>query len=578
MHRLRALLLVALAAGLACAGHPVPAGPVLEEALRAHIEGALAGPPERPLLGEPLREREALARFYAPRAYRAAWLEPGSPGGVRGQALLEAVRGAARHGLHPEAYHAEALAAHLPPPRARPSAERLAALDLLLSDAFLHLARHLAWGVVDPRTLHPRYRRGGSPPDGPAALAEALRSDAVGETLAGLAPPYPEYTALRAALERLRAAVAAGGWPRVAPGPDVEPGARGVRIAALRARLAWPAAPAAPAGGDPALLDAPLAEALRAFQRRHGLAADGILGPLTTAALDATAAERVDQVRANLERWRWLPRDLGPRHVRVNTAGFALQAFAAGKPVLDMRVVVGCAGWKTPLVHGAITHLVLNPAWDVPRSIAVREMLPRARRDPGYFAAQGIDVLADEGDGAARRAVDPASVDWSTLGAERFSYRLRQPPGPRNPLGRIKFFFPNPFGVYLHGTPGRAALELPVRTLSHGCVRVEDEIALAVFALARDPEWTRERLLDALETARERRLPLPEPLPVHILYLTAGAEEDGTPRFTQDPYAWDPPLVAALERGSSAALLPHLSLRGRSPVSGGSTQRSCVSS
>ena len=541
----RPLARLALAAALACAPHSVPVDVAHEEAQGAHIEALLSGAPGRLVLGEPLREREALARVYAARGYQPAWL--GAKHDDRGSALLEALRSASAHGLPPEPYHTDALAAHLWRAGGGSSAEGLAALDLLLSDAFLHLARHLAEGAVDPRTLHPRYRRGEPPPDAVDVLSEALRSGAVAEALEGLAPPHPEYGGLRSALARLRSAAAAGGWPGVPAGPDVEPGARDDRIPALRARLAWPAAPAPPAGGDPLRLDAPLADALRAFQQRHGLAPDGILGPRSSAELAATVAERVDQVRANLERWRWLPRDFGSRHVRVNAAGFVLQAFDAGRPLLDMRVVVGCTGWETPLLHGAVTHLVLNPAWDVPRSIAVREMLPRARREPGYFAAQGLQVLADEGDGAPRRAVDPASVDWSAVSAERFPYHLRQPPGPRNPLGRIKFLFPNPFGVYLHGTPGRAALERPVRTLSHGCVRVEDEIALGVFALAPDPAWTRERLLEALETAHERRLALPEPLDVHILYLTAGAEEDGTPTFTEDPYGWDPPLVAALE-------------------------------
>jgi murein L,D-transpeptidase YcbB/YkuD len=250
-------------------------------------------------------------------------------------------------------------------------------------------------------------------------------------------------------------------------------------------------------------------------------------------------------VRANLERWRWLPRDLGRRHLRVNVPAFDVQAFDSGAPVLAMRAVVGGVDWKTPLATGLVSHLVLNPAWLVPRSIATREMLPSARRDPSYFRRAGIQVLTDEG--GTTREVDPRRVDWNAISAEGFPFRLRQPPGPHNPLGPIKFVFPNPFGVYLHGTPSDAAFERPMRTLSHGCIRVEDELALALFALAPDPQWTEARLVEKLRRAREHRVPLPAPLPVHLLYFTAAAEPDGTVAFTDDPYGWDRALVAALE-------------------------------
>jgi murein L,D-transpeptidase YcbB/YkuD len=559
----RALKLVALAAGLSCSGHAPAADAEREDALRPHIEAALAASPGGAVLGEPLREREALARFYASRAHRPAWLEEGA-GRARVAALLEAVRGAERDGLRPEAYHAAALEAQLPRMQAE-SAARRAQLDLLLSDAFLHLAQHLARGAVDPRRLHPRYERRDEPHDGPAVLGEALRTGAVAEALARLAPPHPEYAALRGALERLRAVAAAGGWPPVPEGAQVAPGACAPRVVALRSRLSSPRA--LPAGGDPACLDPALADALESFQQRHGLPSDGVLGARSSAALNVTAAQRVEQVRANLERWRWLPAELGRRHLRVNAAAFTLQAFEAEVPALEMRVVVGCPGWKTPLVHGDITHLVLNPAWDVPRSIAVREMLPRARRDAGYFSRQGIEVLEKAGDGAAPRAVSPASVNWSAVSAADFPYRLRQPPGPRNPLGRIKFLFENPFGIYLHGTPGRSALALPVRALSHGCVRVEDEIALALFALAPAPEWSEAGLRAALETARERRVPLPEPLPVHVVYLSAGVAADAAPTFAEDPYGWDPPLIRLLGPEGDAGTAAEGSSLGQSAPS-----------
>jgi len=192
--------------------------------------------------------------------------------------------------------------------------------------------------------------------------------------------------------------------------------------------------------------------------------------------------------------------------------------------------------------------VVLNPAWNVPRSIFVKEMLPSARRDAGYFARHGLE-LTEERDGI-RHPVDPASVDWASVDPERANFRARQPPGPRNPLGKVKFIFPNAYGVYLHGTPGRAALEHPVRALSHGCVRVEDERSLARFALAPDPAWTDQRLDDALKNpANERRVKLLEPLPVHLLFFTAEVDAEGALSFVPDPYGWDARLVDALDAG-----------------------------
>jgi murein L,D-transpeptidase YcbB/YkuD len=438
-------------------------------ALSAHAQeiDALLAKPAATALGEHVREREALARFYAERGGELAWHDRGWLGGqrVRSSAgdLLSALRRSERHGLRAAAYHVRAIEAAL---QTDPGAA--AELDLLLSDAFLHCARELATGAVDPREIHPGYERGAAPaPDPVRALADALASGKFSQALESLAPPQREYAALVRELERLRA--------------------------------------------------------------------------------DPTAAARADQVRANLERWRWLPRELGRRHVRVNAAAFSLAAFEDGQPRLELRVVVGESGWETPLAHGSITHLVVNPAWRVPHSIATREMLPAAQRDRSYFRDKGIQVLTGGGD-SELRTIDPRRVAWGRLDAKSFPYQLRQPPGPHNPLGQIKFSFANPYGVYLHGTPGDLAFARPLRALSHGCVRVEDELALAAFALAPDPSWSRERLLETLRTAWEYRLGLPEPLPVHLLYFTANPGADGKIAYTADPYGWDRALLAALAR------------------------------
>jgi murein L,D-transpeptidase YcbB/YkuD len=456
--------------------------------------------------------------------------------------LIRTVHEADSHGLRPQDYHAESLTGFEAASGGSPE-PATEAQELLLSDAFLHLARDLSAGAVDPQALDPEWARAAVPPDPVRALARVAGGDDPAEVLAELAPPHPEYAGLRAGLAALRAGSGRLDCPGLGEAPSIRPGDRDPRVPRLRACLMGESFAAS---GDPTRLDADLARALRAFQRRHGLDPDGVVGPRTRAALAMTRSQRIDQVRVNLERWRWQPRTRPARFVRVDVPHYRLRAFEAGQsePTLEMRVVVGRADWPTPPLHSTITQLVLNPAWYVPHSIFVKEILPRARREPGYFVDEGFELRRMRQ--GFWRKVDPTGVDWALVDPERVWYRVRQPPGPRNPLGRIKFLFENPFAIYLHGTPGRADLERPVRVLSHGCVRVEDELALARFALAPDPSWTMDRLAAELATAREGELPLPEPVSLQILYLTAEADREGTLSFTPDPYGWDAPLLARL--------------------------------
>lgn len=465
----RGFALAALAAAVGCSDRAKSAEDAagFETKLHVHVEAQLAA---GSALGERLTEREEVARFYKDRGGQPAWIEGHSVRDALARELLGALRDSERHGLHPAAYHAGALDRELAG-ELRPDPDRLASLDVLLSDAFLHLARHLAEGAVDPRSLHAGFTRaGGAPLDVVRVLDAALEAEEIADALAHCAPRHPEYEALVGELARLRQAQAAG---------------------------------------------------------------------------DKAAAAHANQVRASLERWRWLPRELGRRHVRVNTASFGLEAFDGSEVRVAMRVVVGEKGWTTPLAHGAISHLEVNPDWRIPRSIATREMLPAARRDRGYFRAKGIQVLSD-GDSDSAPELDSTRINWKDVDPDEFPYQLRQPPGPHNPLGRIKFVFANPYGVYLHGTPSDLAFARGVRALSHGCVRLEDEIALAKFALAPDPAWTEERLLETLRSAWEYRLPLPEPLPVYLLYFTASAK-DGKVSYSADGYGWDRDLLAALD-------------------------------
>ncbi len=261
--------------------------------------------------------------------------------------------------------------------------------------------------------------------------------------------------------------------------------------------------------------------------------------------------DRIRQIELNLERWRWLPRRQGARYIMLNTPAFALEVVQRDTPVMTMRAIVGTTDWPTPIVSGTINALILNPAWEVPKTIAARELLPLIRSDSGYLAREQIRVFQPPESGGGE--IEPAAVDWSALTDSTFPYRLRQEPGPTNPLGRVKFVFPNRFNVCLHDTPARKLFAAAVRTFSHGCIRASQAVTLAVYLLqlGGDSTWRRDAILAAIAAGTTETLPLPEAVPVHFVYWTAWARPDGTVEFRPDIYGWDARLSEALSGAST---------------------------
>lgn len=321
------------------------------------------------------------------------------------------------------------------------------------------------------------------------------------------------FERLEEALERYRR-IARDLPEPVPPGPALKPGAKGERVAALRARLAAFAkaenAYLLPETDHPEAFDYDLEQAVRDYQERHGLTSDGIAGAGTLAEVNRAAEEQIRKIELNLERRRRLPADLGRRYILVNIAGFRLDAVEDGRSVLDMKVIVGRTHTRTPVVSSAIEAVVLNPSWYVPASIASKEIWPKGR---SYLRNNGFQVM-------------PGG-------------KLRQKPGANNSLGRVKFQFPNRFGVYLHDTPADSLFDRTVRALSHGCVRLERPEDLAAWVLSGHPQWSEEAIWNAIDSGRERAVALPEPIPVHIVYWTAWVAEDGTLRFGPDVYDED---------------------------------------
>jgi murein L,D-transpeptidase YcbB/YkuD len=293
----------------------------------------------------------------------------------------------------------------------------------------------------------------------------------------------------------------------------------------------------------PSLAGADTITALKRFQEWHGLEADGVLARATLAALNVPAADRARQIEANMERWRWLPRPLETSRVTVNIPTASLVLLVDGKIALESRVVVGKPATPTPILRADSVGVTVNPPWTVPRSIAVKEMLPKLKRNPAWLQSQHI-VLLNGPPG------DPhgLGVNWRALSAAAFPYRLQQLPGPDNALGQIKLELPNRFDVYLHDTPGKAAFAAARRALSHGCVRVQQILPLAAHALSDDSREAAQRITDAVAEGKTRYLPLPRTLPVYLLYRTADADAAGEARFWPDLYGRDKRLLERLQR------------------------------
>lgn len=521
----------------------------VRESIRDRIESGRESGAMR-VAGDPLWLPAVATGFYEERGFAPAWSRHGVPLAAA-DSLLSLLRRAGEDGLRSADYHVNRAQALLEAGRRGPApASDLADLDLLLTDGYSAYASHLVAGRLDPVTLATRTEDSPEGLDLAQRLEDALDGDSVrGSLLALVENSEPGYRRLRTALATYRSLAARGGWPALPEGAVLQRGSRGGAVALLRARLLATGDYAPPADQDPEadtnlVFDAGLEVAVRRFQSRFGLAETGAIGPRTRAALDVPPGRRARQIELNLERWRWLPRDLGRRFVVVNIAGFTAEAVEDGRTRLAMRAIVGTGYRQTPVFSDTITYVVFNPAWRVPRDIAREEIVPLVREDPGYLAREGLHVIDAEA-----REVDPATIDWSDL-PSRLPWRFEQEPGPRNALGPVKLMFPNPYAVYLHGTPRPELFEQSVRAFSHGCIRLERPLELARYVLDGaaygDGEWNDAHLRDVLDSGRQTTAPLRRPVPVYIEYWTAWAGPDGTVQFRDDIYERDRALDRAL--------------------------------
>jgi len=530
--RLRsALFLACLSLGPAAFSAAAEQAPGFAHALAERLRD----PAESSGLDEP--DGSALRAFYEQRDYRPIWLGDGTEERV-GQ-LIEVLSGAARDGLDPGAYRPADLAPLVP--AESPSAQ--ADLELRASATLLRYVSDVRTGRLALHEIDPELFTRPGELDRMAVLERAADAPDMERFLGDQAPSNPIYRRLRRVLADYRNKAARGGWPEVAEGPSLKPGAVDARVPDLRLRL-MASGDLTIDGTDPAVFDGALAQAVQRFQARNGLEADGIVGAKTRAVLNVPVERRIEQILINMERWRWMPDDLGDRYILVNLAGFELDVVEDGSTVLDMRVVVGKTYRRTPVFSGRMTYLDFNPYWTVTPSIARQDILPKIQANPGYLKTDGMRVFDGWGEGA--REIDPATVDWTSLDAESLRFKFRQDPGPKNALGQVKFMFPNEFNVYLHDTPARDLFQRTVRTFSSGCIRLERPLELAAYLLRDGPGWTRTKIDSVIAAGQPMTVVLPEPVPVHLTYSTVWFGEGGTIHFRDDIYGRDALVSAAL--------------------------------
>jgi murein L,D-transpeptidase YcbB/YkuD len=500
----------------------------------------------------PLRPRSSDDRADARRAREIAgdrplWLREGRPTAQAGE-VIEALLDADARGLSPADYDARALRAErdrLAEGR-HASEEELARFDAALTLAVMRFASDSYRGRIDPRRagfaldIEPKNL------DLAEVVLELARAEDPARRLAALEPTLGIYRRLKAALATMRALAARRDLRPPQPSATLHPGDHDPHVPELRAFLAalGDLADRATVRADPQTYDEALAEAVRRFQRRHGLAVDGVIGPATRRALAVPLSARVEQIRLALERIRWLPQRFPPgRFLVVNIPAFRLLGFEHEEsgPELVSDVVVGSAARRhfTPVLHAEMRYLVFGPYWNVPSSIARREMLPILRRDLGYLARQDLEIVGPGG----LLPLTQTSIDLLAAGEAR----LRQRPGARNALGRVKFILPNRGNVYLHDTPAKALFERTRRDFSHGCIRVADPLALAEFVLHGQDSWNRQRIAAAMESSKDRRVDLDSPVPVYLLYSTAVVTERGELLFFDDIYGHDAKLARLLK-------------------------------
>lgn len=526
-HAIAVLAALSLLPTLASAADPAPASITIAP---ARSDSAKAIKEELQLARDAGGAEELAVYFaYGGRGFEPIWVTRSANDdswaiSPKARGLQTLFDDAAEWGLNPSDYQLD-----LP---AIINAETAVSAEIAITRAALRFGLDNYGGRLDPRSISSNLDMPQPRPDYQRLAVRLASSNDPAALLTGLAPKSSEFVAILAAL---RTADDIGTRTAIADGPSIKPGADDPRVAQVRQRLSD--GPAAIKGDS--LYDDTLVEAVRSFQTSVGLTADGVIGPATLEALNRAGPISRDVLLANLEKWRWMPRERGTYRVEVNIPEYRLRVRRAETVVYETRVVVGTPANQTAIFYDQIRHVVVNPYWNVPGSIVRNEIAPQILRDPGYLDRRQFELLRDG------KLVDPWSVDWSLVDLTRFPFAVRQQPGAQNALGQVKFLFPNKHDIYLHDTPEKGLFARDSRAFSHGCVRVQDPFEFANVLLAEEPSFGRDDL-EAAFGPKERWFNMEVKVPVYLTYFTVRAGEDGRLTAYADVYGHDRAIIAAL--------------------------------
>lgn len=485
---------------------------------------------------------KSLSDIYHRNGLQPFWIENGKPG-KRAADIISVLSDAESHGLDPFSYFVDLINHY----KDSKDTADMVRLDILLTLGMVRYVADQLEGRKTPREIDPVLFESASDVeiDWAVLRKSAFEATDMKAYLEQQAPPFLQYQGLKKKLAEYRALVAAGGWPSISAGETLKPGMDDPRIKEVRQRLATTADLASEDNGS-TVFDTELEEAVKRFQKRHNLHPDGAVGKQTLAAMNVTAAARVNQIIVNMERYRWLKRDIvGPR-VAVNIAGFEVFAGEQGKLDVSMPVVVGKLHHETPVFSDTIKYVVFNPYWTLTPNIARNETLPKLKKDPNYLKKHNMRIF--QGWGSDSKELDPSTIDWSKVSSKDMNqYRVRQDPGPKNALGSLKLMFPNKHHVYLHDTPSHALFKKEKRAFSHGCIRMDRPVEMASWVLGGEEKgWGIERINEIIKERKRQVVVLEKPVPIHILYRTAFVDpESNAINFYEDIYGRDEILARA---------------------------------
>jgi murein L,D-transpeptidase YcbB/YkuD len=514
-----------------------------ESSVQEILESRIHGDPDKDIEvdGQVLFSQIEAPQFYTNRNFELAWTDHKNV-----KDLLESIESSYDEGLDPEDYHYQKIQDLLEKKKSSSlSNDEQADLDLLMTDALILYASHLLEGKLEQSELRGEWdvEKNARPENVDSLLTVTLHNNKVKSALETMKPAHHWYVLMKMNLKKLRSEADEGGWPLVHGGETLKKEMDDPRILEIREFLKATGDLKESNTDQESVFDEDLELAVKKFQTRHGLTADGVIGKGTIEQMQVPIEKRIESIKLNLERLRWIFHHPDDDFLIVNIAGFYVRRITNRQETFESRVIVGKYHHESPVFKGEMKYIVINPTWTLPYSIATNETLPRLKKDPGYLEAKHMEVMDRSG-----KVLNTATIDWSQYSRGNFPFIIRQKAGPWNALGEVKFMFPNKYSVYLHDTPSRGLFERQDRAFSHGCIRTEDKWGL-LMSLMDDPEvWNMDKINEILKSGKTTNINLPEPVNIYLVYLTAVVDRENNMYFFKDVYKRDDAVERELNK------------------------------